>query len=74
MKPRCVFCNRPTEPFVMIGSEAVGPKCAKKQGLMPDKIQSSPRIRFLKYRPSKPDSQNLDLFYDDHNASLAANG
>lgn len=33
MKPRCAVCRRPTEPYVMVGSEAIGPTCARKMGL-----------------------------------------
>ena len=64
MRPRCCFCNRPTEPFLMIGDRAVGPKCARRAGLLPDKMPKSTGIRFLKITYKTKSSQNLDLFED----------
>ena len=31
---KCALCGRQTMPAVYIGSEAVGPKCAKRAGLL----------------------------------------
>ena len=35
MKPRCALCDRPMlNPAVLIGTLPVGPKCAKRAGLL----------------------------------------
>lgn len=63
MRPLCAFCGRPTTPFVMIGREAVGPKCAARAGLTPTKTPKGSRLRFLKLKPQREtDQQTLDLF------------
>ena len=63
MRMICAICGRPTMPFVMIGREAVGPKCARKVGLVPSKALKGSRLRFSKARPpAAPIPQNLDLF------------
>lgn len=62
MKQICALCGRPTKPFVMIGSEAIGPRCAAKAGLMPKSWRNS-RLKFIK--PAKPESNGQgDLFAD----------
>lgn len=48
----------------MIGDRALGPKCARKAGFLPDKLPKTTGIRFLKYKPVRQQSQNLDLFED----------
>jgi hypothetical protein len=62
MKPICALCGRPTKPFVMIGREAIGPKCAAKAGLLPKSWRNS-RLKFIK--PAKLESSGQgDLFAD----------
>lgn len=73
MRPICVLCGRPTQPAVMIGSEAVGPKCARKAGFTAGKAPKGARIRFLGRAAPKPKGPyNLDLFDDteDHEQSV----
>lgn len=63
MKLICAMCGRPTTPFVMIGREAIGPKCAKRAGLTPKKMPKGSRLRFLKLKPLREEiPQTLDLF------------
>ena len=65
MRPICAMCGRPTMPFVMIGSEAIGPKCARRAGLTPAKAQKGTKLRFLKLKPVREHiPQTLDLFDD----------
>lgn len=65
MRPICVMCGRPTSPFVMIGREAVGPKCARKAGLVPSKAPKGSRLRFVREKRAREDiPQTLDLFED----------
>ena len=59
------MCGRPTAPFVMIGREAIGPKCAKRAGLTPAKAPKGSRLRFVKAKPVREEfPQTLDLFSD----------
>lgn len=65
MRPICAMCGRPTVPFVMIGREAVGPKCARKAGLVPSKAPKGSRLRFVREKPQREAiPQTLDLFED----------
>ena len=65
MRPLCAFCGRPTTPFVMIGREAVGPKCAQSAGLTPTKTPKGSLLRFTKLKPVRElIPQTLDLFQD----------
>ena len=65
MKQICVMCGRPTMPFVMIGREAVGPKCARKAGLMPSRAPKGSKLRFVREKTApRPKSETLDLFAD----------
>ena len=65
MRPICAMCGRPTVPFVMIGREAVGPKCARKAGLVPSKAPKGSRLRFVREKPLREAiPQTLDLFED----------
>ena len=64
MKMRCAMCGRPTEPAVMIGTQAVGPKCARRAGLLAKKQPKGSSIRIVSYkaaaRTSEP--QTIDMF------------
>lgn len=65
MKQTCALCGRLTTPFVMIGREAVGPKCSARAGLVPSKAPKRSNLRFLKLKPVREDvPQTLDLFQD----------
>ncbi len=65
MKPICAMCGRPTNPFVMIGREAIGPKCAKRAGLTPAKAPKGSRLRFIRHHAPQPKyPETLDLFPD----------
>ena len=62
-RPICAMCGRPTQPFVMIGREAIGPKCAKKAGLTPSKAPKGRRLRFVRAKPEREDGPTTgDLF------------
>lgn len=63
MKLVCAICGRRTVPFVMIGSEAVGPKCAAKAGLTPGKAAKGSRLKFTRAKPGKKNEPRMgDLF------------
>lgn len=64
MKARCCLCGRPTEPAVMIGPMAVGPRCAKKANLLPSKMPKGANVRFLKAKRGAREKvpETLDLF------------
>ena len=64
MKHRCAICGRPTVPFAYIGTEAIGPKCAQRAGLMPSKVAKAGRVRFVRAAPAKrePIPQTIDMF------------
>ena len=65
MKPICAMCGRPTMPFVMIGREAIGPKCAQRAGLVPSKTPKGSRLRFVREKAVRePIPQTIDLFAD----------
>lgn len=50
-------------PFVMIGNEAIGPKCARRAGLTPAKAPKGAKLKFLKLKPVREHvPQTLDLF------------
>ena len=64
MKPRCALCGRPVlNPAVLIGQLPVGPRCARRAGLVElakKKVGALalPRVRFKRPAPQ----QNLELF------------
>lgn len=65
MRPICAMCGRPTAPFVMIGNEAIGPKCARKAGFTGAKAVRGSRVRYVgKAKPRPKGPQTLDLFED----------
>lgn len=65
MRAYCVLCGRPTMPFVMLGSEAVGPTCARRAGLTPGNAPKGGRLRFVHIKPVRgPRPTTLDLFAD----------
>lgn len=65
MRLRCALCGKPTSPFVMVGREPVGPKCAARAGLTPKKAPKGSRLKFMGRAQARPaGTQNLDLFDD----------
>lgn len=65
MKPVCAICGRRTVPFVMIGSEAVGPKCAQKAGLTPGKAAKGSRLKFTRAARGKKNDPRMGDLFDD---------
>lgn len=63
---KCALCGRALRnPTVMIGREAIGPKCARKAGLTNLAAQTGSRVlRFGRPKPSRDEGKNLDLFED----------
>lgn len=63
MKPICAICGRRTMPAVFIGTEAVGPTCAKKIGLSKKMAPKNSKLRFATYKqPRTVADVNLELF------------
>lgn len=64
MKLHCALCGRPVlNPAVLIGQLPVGPKCARRAGLLAAARKrignlSLPRMKFLRPKPH----ENLELF------------
>lgn len=60
---RCAICKRALFTVaVMIGVEAVGPKCAKKLGLSPKKSKRITVVRLGKIAKDDRDNRTMDLF------------
>jgi hypothetical protein len=65
MKLYCALCGRPMDQAaVMIGSRPVGPKCAKRAGLMPLAQRKSGLVfAVVRRKVAKPQQpQTADLF------------
>ena len=62
MRLRCCLCWKPTEPFAFIGVMAVGPRCARKAGIVPTKTRKGAAIRFAKPVRVRQPSPQCDLF------------
>jgi len=62
MRLICVLCGRKTEPFAFIGAMAVGPRCARKAGIVPAKIRKGSAIRFASPVKREPGPYTPDLF------------
>jgi len=64
MKLRCALCGRPVlNPAILIGQLPVGPRCARRAGLLELARKrvgalSVPRVKFARPKPH----ENLDLF------------
>ena len=56
----CCLCKRPTHPAAFIGPMAVGPKCARKAGLLGPKKPKGVRMNATK--ATKPCRDTMDLF------------
>ena len=62
---KCAICGRVThKPAVMIGTEAIGPACARKAGLLASKPRAGSSLKILKHQPTKADERGRtgDLF------------
>ena len=57
---RCVLCGRATQPAVMLADKAVGPKCAKKAGLLERARRNQGQVRLFN-APRRPDPQTMAL-------------
>lgn len=58
------MCGKPTQPFVMIGQEAIGPKCAKRAGFTRKSLAGT-KARFVTpMRQQIQAVENLPLFAD----------
>ena len=67
MKPRCALCDRPMlNPAVLIGTLPVGPKCAKRAGLLELARKRIGRLSLpsVQYRRNEP-QENLELFEEE---------
>jgi hypothetical protein len=65
MKLYCAFCDRPMlHPAVLIGNYPVGPKCAKRAGLLElANRKSGIVVPVVKRKPERPDyPQTMSLF------------
>jgi hypothetical protein len=60
----CALCGRVTlSPAVMIGNEPIGPKCAKKAGLLPLAKRKGSRVKALApVKIERTNQLNLELF------------
>ena len=67
MKPRCALCDRPMlNPAVLIGALPVGPKCAKRAGLLELARKRVGRLSLPSVKCRRPDPQeNLELFEEE---------
>jgi hypothetical protein len=62
MRLACAMCGRLTVPYVYLGSEPIGPRCAARAGMKPTTITKGSRIRFAKPVKRAPVPRTLDLF------------
>lgn len=53
---RCLMCSRPLLHCAVPGI-AIGPTCAKKRGLAPERV---PRVRIFDIRHTTPDPAQID--------------
>jgi hypothetical protein len=51
----------------MIGNEAIGPKCARRTGLMAVKVVKGGRVRFVRPPKAEQGPQTMDLFEGEEN-------
>lgn len=73
MRYTCALCGKPTTPAAMIGTMAVGPKCARKAGLTSKKLPKGSAVRILTpaRKPKAGTPYTLDLFDHEPDATLA---
>ena len=67
MKHHCAFCGRPVlNPAVLIGSLPVGPKCARRAGLVEAARKRAGLLSLPLVRHRRPAAQqNLNLFDEE---------
>lgn len=67
MKLHCALCGRPVlNPAVLIGPLPVGPKCARRAGLLELAKKRAGRLSLPRLRFTRPAPQeNMDLFEED---------
>jgi len=62
----CVLCNRPMlQPAVLIGAMPVGPRCARKAGLMPLAAKRAGSVRpgpSFRSHATRQEADQMDLF------------
>ena len=58
----CLYCGRETKPFLTIGSQAIGPKCAKRMGLTRQATRKNPRIKWHARQEAQKDEAQAELF------------
>lgn len=57
---RCAICGHATKPYAYIGSEPIGPTCARKAGIVPAKVPKGGRVQFAsKIRASREEQPDL---------------
>ena len=63
---KCVLCSRSMrQPAVLIGAMPVGPKCARKAGLMPLAAKRAGSVRLgpaFRSHATRQETDQLDLF------------
>lgn len=70
MRMRCALCGKPTEPYAFIGAMAVGPKCAQRANLTPNKVRKGALIRFTVPKKRERGPETIDMFDQlDHHDS-----
>ena len=57
----CILCGRKTQPAVMLGDKAVGPKCARKAGLIERGRRMQGMVRLVAPVRRARDPETLDL-------------
>lgn len=63
MKWRCALCGRVTlQPAVMLGAEPIGPKCARRAGLLKLSKRKGSRLFSGKHHAAHRDTKTRDLF------------
>ena len=67
MTLHCALCGRPVlNPAVLIGQLPVGPKCARRAGLLELAKKRAGRLSLPLFRHRRPAPQeNMDLFEED---------
>jgi hypothetical protein len=63
VKWRCAICGRVTlQPAVMLGAEPIGPKCARRAGLLKLAKRPGSRLSAGKRHAPHRDAKTRDLF------------
>lgn len=67
MKLRCALCGRPVlNPAVLVGREPVGPRCARRAGLVELARRKVGQLSFPRLKFKRPAPQeNLELFEEE---------